>query len=337
MSDTSRVKVYKYKNIAAALAVLLLIMVGISTSCSSRNSNKKKTEDKPDKTTSSAVEKTADDNEKRLTKNYEYKEMQNGTMLNNGLLLQVSEAHPFTGQINGAESLYSFMFDENGEQVLAASYPSDEALPEMLSALNKLAVDFEKDSGLSTLMVSSMVPDEGASPKTDEAYIGSCADLMLYDYYNGTFEEFTGTEDYVWIPNNCYKYGFVMRGTNRLRYIGKEAAELIRFMSSSDGSADFEKMQTAIKEYTFEKPMYYSSDDGTEYVAYFVPADSGSTTTSVPVPTREDESEYKYVISGNNDDGYIVLVNMSDNNETELSVAAAPEDSSAEETEQGEY
>ena len=316
MSGQTTVKVYKYKNIAAALAVLLLILVGLSTSCGAKISEKRSGTAEKDTVESSAAEPVEKDNGKRLTKSYAYKEMQNGIALSNGLLLQVSSEHPFTGQINGGEALYSFMFDENGEQVLAASYPSDEGLPAMLKALNKMASDFTKTSGLNTLMVSSMVPENDGGAKTDEAYIGSCVELMLYDGINGTFENFTGEDEYSWIPNNCYKYGFVMRGTNRLRYIGNEAADLIRFLGASDSSADIEKLQTIIKDYTFEEPMYFSNELGTEYAAYFVPVEDGTTTTSIPVPTREDESEFPSYISGNNVDGYIVIVNMSSASES---------------------
>lgn len=314
MSDTTRIRIYKYKNIAAALAVLLLILVALSTSCGAKGGSKKETKNKAYAADSSVAENDTEDvsDSKRLTKYYVYKEMQNGTALYNGLLLNVDSSHPFTGQINNAEALYSFMFDKDGEQILAAGYPSDEALPEMLKALNTLAVDFKKESGLNTLMVSSLVPQEEGD-KTDEAYIGSCADLMLYDYFNGSFDSFTGTDEYSWIPNNCYKYGFIMRGNDRLRYVGTEAAAYIRYLSVTEGQADLEKLQTTVKNYSFEEPLYFVSDDETEYAAYFVPVESGSITTSVPIPTREDETEYTHFISGNNEDGYIVFVNLSEN------------------------
>ncbi len=335
MSDTTKIKVYKYKNIAAALAVLLLVTVGISTSCSKRSAGRKETKAKKDTAVSSAAEDTAaaDDGSLRLTRNYIYKEMQNGTNLNNGLLLQVDSSHPFTGQVNNAEPLYSFMFDADGEQVLAASYPSDEALPDMLKSLNQLAVDFEDDSGLNTLMVSSLIPE---GDNTDEAAIGSSADLMLYDYYNGTFENFTGTEEYAWIPENCHRYGFVMRGTDRLRYVGRDAAECIRYLEQTEGQADLEKLETVIRDYSFEKPLFFTADSDVEYAAYFVAAEEGSTTTSVPVPTREDESEYSHSISGNNEDGYIVIVDLSDNADFDSYYENMDTDSESEGSDEGE-
>lgn len=57
-----------------------------------------------------------------------------------------------------------------------------------------------------------------------------------------------------------------------------------------------------------------------EYSVYYVAADKGST-TNVPVPLDDSNNERPNTISGNNVDGYIVCVNMTEN--------AAPADSSS--------
>lgn len=331
MHETTKVRVYKYKNIAAALAILLLIMVGISTSCNARLS-KKKAKTKTDKPSSSVTDTSSDDNGgTRLTKNYTYKEVQNGTMLDSGLLAQVDGAHPFTGQLGNTEALYSFLFNDSGRQIMSASYPSEEANPEMLKNLSDMASDFAEDTGLTTLMVSGMIPDDDSPSKTDEAYMGTCADLMIYDSYYGTFDNFTGEDEYSWIVNNCYRYGFIMRGTDRVRYVGEEAALCIKFMSQSDGSASLEKLQTSIKDYSFENPMFFSGEDEAEYAAYFVPVAEDSTTTKIPIPTRDDGREMSSFISGNNDDGYIVIIGMTHNEEFDNYYENMGDDTSSEE------
>jgi D-alanyl-D-alanine carboxypeptidase len=306
MSNLNRIKVYKYKNIAAALAVMLLSLVALSTSCGKSASDKNAKSKKSDIAESSVVVTEDKDSGKgRLTKNYKYKEMKS---VGEGLLVQVDSAHPFTGTLGETEALYPYLFTKDGIMLMAAGYPSDEARADMLRQLNNLAVDFKGYCGLDTLMITSLIPDDENAAKTDEAYIGSCADLMIN--VDGEYKEFTGTEDYAWIPNNCYKYGFVMRGTNRLRYIGKEAAACIRDMGLADGPADFETLLTDIKEYSFEKPLYFTADNGVQYAGYFVPL-SDEATTSIPIPTRSDESELNHFISGNNVDGYIVFVDLS--------------------------
>ena len=307
MSDINRIKVYKYKNIAAAMAVMLLALVALSTSCKVGDTDKKANNVGNSTADSSAADDTAVDtaNGKRLTKNYVYKEVQS---VGEGLLVQVDSDHPYIGKIGETDTLYRYLFTADGEQIMAAGLPSDEAMTEMLIALNSLAVDFRNATGLDTLMVTSLIPDDTAVKK-DEAYIGSCADLMVNE--DGEYKPFTGIKDYAWVTNNCYRYGFVMRGASRLRYIGKEAAACIKDMSRSEGAAGLEKLETAIKDYTFEEPLYFTSDDGAEYAGYFVPSGDGAT-TSVPVPAKADDSEYGNFISGNNDDGYIVFVSLSE-------------------------
>lgn len=314
MSESNRIKRYKYKNIAAGLAVLLLALVALSTSCSPKASKKSDVSTDADTVETTADESTEKSNSgnSRLTKNYKFLELQNGTSLNNGWLVQVDASHPFTGQIAAPEALYAFMFDASGEQVLYAGYPSDEAAPEMLKSLNQMASDFVKETKLNTLMVSSMVPEDG-SQKTDEAFIGSCVDMMLYDPSTGGFGPFSTEDKYAWLPENCYKYGFVMRGESRFRYIGKEAAACLKYMNSGEGTADLEKLWNDIKNYSFESPMYFALDNGAEFAGYFIPQQQDGITTKIPVPTRDDGSEYEHMISGNNTDGYIVFVDLSDN------------------------
>ena len=314
MSESNRITRYKYKNIAAGLAVLLLALVALSTSCSPKADRKNESSTNADTVDTTADESVENDTSgsQRLTENYKYIELQNGTSLNNGWLVQVDAAHPFTGQINAPEALYSFMFDTSGEQILYAGYPSDEAAPEMLKNLNLMASDFVRETKLNTLMVSSMVPED-ASQKTDEAFIGTCVDMMLYDPNSGSFGPFSTEDKYAWLPENCYKYGFVMRGDSRFRYIGKEAAACLKYMNSGEDTADLEKLWTDIKNYSFESPMFFALDSGSEYAGYFVPVQNGSITTSIPVPTRENGAEYTHMISGNNTDGYIVFADLSDN------------------------
>ena len=69
-----------------------------------------------------------------------------------------------------------------------------------------------------------------------------------------------------------------------------------------------------------EKPLTFTAFDDTEYSVYYVAADKGST-TNVPVPLDDSNNERPNTISGNNVDGYIVCVNMTEN--------AAPADSSS--------
>lgn len=314
MAETHKVRVYKYKNIAAALAVVLLVVVGISTSC---NSNGKKHDDKKKDTSSSASSSVSDKNDSgddasdsvvKLTKNYRYDEYKNGSSLNNGSLVIVNSEHPFTGEIPETDGVYNYLFDRSGNQIMYATSTLINGSREMLESFNAMGVDFSNETGLKTLMVSGLIPESGeeGDPKTDEAYSGVKIDLMLYDAVNGTYPEFTGEGDYSWLSENCYKYGFVGRGTNGFRYVGVPYAEYMH-----ENSLGFEDFSEKVKEYTFEKPLLFDSQQGVRYAVYFVKADLESTVSKIPIPLRDDNTEYNFSVSGNNVDGYVVCVDLT--------------------------
>lgn len=312
MANTQKVKVYKYKNIAAALAVVLLVTVAISTS---GGSSGKKNTVKNNSSSSSVSRSSKDDSDdksdngkvNRLTKNYRYEEMKNGTSLNQGGLVLVNSDHPYTGEVSETDSVYSYLFDDSGNQIMYATSTLIYGNTEMLESFNKLGIDFSQSTGLRSLMVSQLIPDDEGENKYDEAYAGVTVDLMLYDAASGTYPQFTGEGDYSWISQNCYKYGFVMRGTNRLRYVGAPFAEYIHV-----NNLDFEGFLEDVKQYSFESPLIFETEDEKQYAVYYVSADMSSTTSRVPVPLREDNTEYIWSVSGNNVDGYIVSVNLTD-------------------------
>ncbi len=326
MGNPQKVKVYKYKNIAAALAVVLLIAVGISTRGNAVDKNNaKKTE------TSSSV--AANDNKTntlsqtddtfkadKLTKNYRYESVKNGTSLNNGNLVLINSEHPYTGEISDTDGIYSYLFDKSGEQIMYATSTLLNGDAEMLDSFNEMGCDFSKETGLKTLMVTALLSEGEDASDTDENACGRAVDLALYDAVNGTYPEFTGEGDYEWLLQNCWKYGFIYRypeeksditgvsgKINHFRYVGLPYSEI---MHNNDET--LEEFLETIKKYSFESPMSYESESGTGYAVYYVRGDIDHTTTNIPVPLKEDNSEYYYVVSGNNYDGYIVFVNLTD-------------------------
>lgn len=348
MGNPQKVKVYKYKNIAAALAILLLITVGISTR---GNTVEKDKEKKPD--TSSSI--VANDKKKKdttsqtdesfkadkLTKNYKYESVKNGTSLNNGNLVLINSDHPFTGEVTDTDGVYSYLFDQSGEQIMYATSTLINGDSEMLEKFNEMGCDFSKETGLKTLMVTSLMSESEDSSNTDENTCGRAIDLALYDAVNGTYPEFTGEGDYAWLSQNCWKYGFIYRypaeksdvtgvsgKINHFRYVGAPFAEIMH-----NNGETLEEFLENIKEYSFESPMSYQSESGTGYAVYYVRGDIDQTTTNIPVPLKEDNSDYYYVVSGNNYDGYIVCVNLTDEitntPETADDMSAVDENSSA--------
>lgn len=341
MSETNKVKVYKYKNIAAVMAVLLLILVAISTSIG--KANKGKTTNNSSSSEAKAI--TEDDSSydksdgksvykaPKLTKNYEYQSVKNGEQLCNGLLVLVNSDHPFTGEVSNLDGIYSYLFDDNGNQIMYAVNTQISGNSTCLENFRKLVQDFHEETNLSTLMISQLQlnaenfnndsnadsQENTLNSSNDESVTGFTIDLQLYDSVAGTYPEFDGEGKYAWIEENCSKYGFILRyqngksdvtgvsyQPNHFRYVGKCYSEIM-----NDQNLCLEEFIDFIKPFNFENPYSYKTDDGLEYAIYYVEADLNNTTTNIPLPLNDNDDRYSYEISGNNVDGYIVSINFN--------------------------
>jgi D-alanyl-D-alanine carboxypeptidase len=118
---------------------------------------------------------------------------------------------------------------------------------------------------------------------------------------------------YTWLYENCYKYGFVVRYpadkvgqtgvddyTNYFRYVGYVHAYLM-----TTKNLCLEEYIPFLQSHTYgEKALKVTTDDGSNYEIYYVPATG--TQTQVPVPENGN-----YTISGDNEGGFIVTVKVS--------------------------
>ena len=241
----------------------------------------------------------------------------------NGDLILVNGDHSFTGTVNNTDTVYSYLFDKNGSQIMSTSSTQLTAKKETFEAFGKMGNDFYADKKISTLMINTAMPaedDEDSSSACYEHDTGLSFDLHLYDASTGAYPEFTGEGDYSWISENCWKYGLILRypedkaditGVSPMayhfRYVGIPHAEIM-----TANKLCLEEYIDFVKDYTFEKPLTFTAFDDTEYSVYYVAADKGST-TNVPVPLDDSNNERPNTISGNNVDGYIVCVNMTEN------------------------
>lgn len=340
MGNSKIVKHYKYKNIAAALAVLLFVLVAASSALTSDKKPQTKT---PDNSSSSSLESSvkknssskAKDNALKLTENYKYETVKNGTELSTGNLVLVNDKHKFTGEPKDLDSVYSYLFNKSGEQIMSTSSTNLYAVKECFSRFNLLVSDFYKNTKLKTLMISdALYIDENSEEQSDEnsslesmsvptengCYehdTGLALDLHLYDADEGKYPVFTGSDKYSWISENCWKYGFILRYpadkkdvtgvsglANHFRYVGKISAQIMH-----EKNLILEEYLDFVKDYSFEKPYSLRGQNGAVYAVYYVSADKG-TTTNVPVPLKKDGTEYSYELSGNNVDGYIVIAEI---------------------------
>lgn len=163
-----------------------------------------------------------------------------------------------------------------------------------------------------------------ALPGFSEHHTGYALDIASYGENN----------DPNWMPDNCFRYGFIQRypsgkeeitGINyeywHYRYVGEPHAEIM----TSAGMV-MEEYIEEISERTFEDPLYYTTSDGENYMIYTVPASEAEETeiklpVGISVGSSETsgadatDSEYGYDISGNNVGGFIVTVSLGQSTE----------------------
>lgn len=323
-------KNYKYKNIAAALAILLLIILAIATSGSSSN---KKIKDE----SSSVADSSSEDEGLKLTNNYKYISLKNDDELGKGPLVLVNEKHLYSGgDSEDIVGVYDYLFDDEGNQIMQASSTSVKGSKQLLTSFSSLIKDFYKETKITNIVINTIYSDESLEDKdatertedSPEHATGYAIDLNTYNDENGSYPAFEATGNYDWIGQNCWKYGFVQRytkdkqsitgvseKTNHFRYVGQLSAEIMH-----KNSFCLEEYLDYIKNYTFEVPLEYQSENGSEYAIYYVEAEDGKT-TNIQIPLKDDNTEYKYGYSGNNTDGYIVWVKLNDVPDESSSVA----------------
>lgn len=167
----------------------------------------------------------------------------------------------------------------------------------------------------------------------ETGYAFDFSEIVNYDYQ--------GTGDFEWLNNNCYKYGFIIRYPEDKEEITEFRYEPWHFRYVGIPHATYMTTNNlCLEEYIDLLRMNYRYDgahlqiiaDNQEYEVFFFPSDDSSDATNVPVPTG-----YKYDISGNNVDGFIVTVHKSEKvtpgeENPEINTTEAPTEDTGEDT-----
>ncbi|MBQ8134001.1 MAG: M15 family metallopeptidase [Clostridia bacterium] len=124
---------------------------------------------------------------------------------------------------------------------------------------------------------------------------------------------YDGEGDYAWINNNCGEYGFILRyreGKEKItgylfepwhfRYVGFPHSEYIE-----DNDITLEEYMELLHKHNDEDAILMEDHDGHQWCIYYVEGDDYDI-TDVPVPVN-----YEYEISGDNQHGFIVTVNLN--------------------------
>lgn len=138
-----------------------------------------------------------------------------------------------------------------------------------------------------------------------------------FDFSETVNLDYQGTGDFAWINENSYKYGFIVRYPKdkeditefryepwHFRYVGIPHAG---YMSANNLCLE-EYIDRLRESYSYSgEHLEFSDGSGANYEVYFYPSDDSSEITNVAVP-----SGYRYDISGNNVDGFIVTVHKDE-------------------------
>lgn len=128
--------------------------------------------------------------------------------------------------------------------------------------------------------------------------------------------DYQGTGDFEWLNSNCYKYGFIIRYPEDKEDITEFRYEPWHFRYVGIPHATYmTENNLCLEEYIDLLRMNYPYDgehleftaESADYEVFFFASDDASDVTNVPVPTG-----YRYDISGNNIDGFIVTVHKSE-------------------------
>ena len=196
-----------------------------------------------------------------------------------------------------------------------------------MDALNLLLADFVAQGGNKDVMVNeayrsfeaqqsiydSKVRQYGQNQKIaqlpgySEHHTGLAVDFSIYPAGGVRARTFTPEADYLWIYNNCHKYGLVLRYPDsktdvtgispeswHFRYVGVPHATYMY-----ERGITLEEYLSEIRVYTESIPLLVSAD-GVEYGVYYVDKDVLEY-TEFNVP-----KETEYGISGDNVGGFVV-------------------------------
>ena len=124
-----------------------------------------------------------------------------------------------------------------------------------------------------------------------------------------------------WLNENAYKYGFVVRYpadkteitgvsdyTNAYRYVGIPHA---KYMTENNLCLE-EYVEYLKNNTTNKKPLSVTCDDGNTYNIYYCAVDGSANEIKVPVKTANPDGSMNndYTISGTNDGGVVITVNV---------------------------
>lgn len=274
----------------------------------------------------SSSEGSSESNEESSSsdENYEYIEKTEADIARGDLIL-VNRDHEYIFGENDEEEFFSIYKYKNKNYKVKNITMS--LRMKVIEALNAMFDDFKAATGKKDVnMISGYrtfeaqkslydrrVESQGveatdkytALPGFSEHHSGYAVDFAIYTS-EGLYYDFYGQDEYKWVLDHCYEYGFIERYQKSKKDLTGFEAEPwhFRYVGAPHAYAMYDKelcheeYMEMLKGYTFEGEHFKIKDhDGVEYEIYYVEG------TRVPVPKNAD-----YEISGDNDSGFIVTI-----------------------------
>ncbi|MBQ7335213.1 MAG: M15 family metallopeptidase [Clostridia bacterium] len=235
-----------------------------------------------------------------------------------GELILVNETHEYRFPSGlSLINVYDNRTKINGSNIYQVTYNTYQLERSAFSAFDAMIVKYYNVSEDSSILITSAY-----RTREDQESLGSSVQPGYSDHHTGyciaVMSASTTGRDYLedshWIYQNCYKYGFVLRYPadktaetgisdyeHCLRYVGISHAT---YMTNNNLCLE-EYVELLKTSYSSDNHLSITGADNNQYEVYYVPASSEDVTT-INVP-----SNFAYTISGDNDSGFIITVNLS--------------------------
>jgi len=322
MAKTPLYKRLKYQNIfffvvLLAFVIFLIVLIKQSTtndtsSSSVSDSSSANSVSDNNSGNSSAVQ----NNTETVLGKIEYTYMKfSESAIHDGTLILISPNYSFSGEApQDCISSYDYMFNDNRDKLFSIRNNEVKARGIALENVKKMMSDFFSLYGsASVVLMNAYNPND----KTSEMSAGYSVEFF-YHNSDGTYSIFNPIGTYSWIADNAYRYGFIMRypsekatvtgisdGTGVIRYVGMPHSQIMY-----KNNMCLEEYLEFLKDYSYDNAIGYTTDDGKNYAIYYAASEGAE--TNIKIPTDSDSEAYKFTISGNNSDGFIITVSLPD-------------------------
>lgn len=237
---------------------------------------------------------------------------QDNKYVNSGALALVSASSPkdIDQNLSNIKNLY-----QNYNSRYGLVDASQKMAYDAIMGLNDLTDAFYASTHKNDLVASGY---RTVNELADEGTTATRADLASgYSVYLIPTSGKMGVDEYLWLEDNGYKYGFVLRYTDKKSDITgvKASSSIYRYVGVAssiymhNNDMCLEEYIEYLKTTNYKKPIKITYED-VVYKVYYQKASTGGN-TKIMVP-----GNYPYEISGNNTDGFIVTVTETKKEDT---------------------